>query len=343
MRTCNLIPILATLLLAGCLHPLQPVFAPLANAPVWPTSPDTPRIRYVGQLSGSQDLKAPVSPLKGVGDALFGADATYSFVNPMAVCTDNGARVFVADPGDHVIHMLNLETRQYARWSVPNHLLQSPVGLAFDAGGRRLLVSDSAAKTIFIFDNAGTYAGDLGKGVLVHPCGLTVNPANGSILVVDVALHQIIVFSPAGQVISRLGTRGDSLGTFNYPTNIALDHRGRAYVSDSLNFRVQQFSPQLAPLRQIGKQGDMPGYFSQPKGLSLDTEDHLYVVDSQFEAIQIFSDTGALLLNFGESGKGAGQFWLPTAIYVDHRNRIWVADSSNRRIQVFDYLPEVKP
>ena len=332
------------MLLGGCGHDAGVIFPNVQNAPQWPTAPAEPRIRYVGQLTGSKDLKPAESSWQILGRVLFGGTATaYAFQTPMAVCTDGADRVFVADSADHVIHVLDLNTRAYQRWTPTGRKLLTPVGLAYDGSGRRLLVSDSSASAILIFSLEGRFIGELAPGQLKRPCGLTVDPRNGRVFVADVAAHQVLVLSPSGQVIERLGARGDALGQFNYPTNVAIDRLGRLYVSDSLNFRIQQFAADLEPIRQMGRQGDMPGYFAQPKGLAIDPDGHVYVVDSQFEAVEIFNDAGNLLLDFGEEGRGAGEFWLPSGIFIDGRGRIWVADSYNHRIQVFDYLPERKP
>lgn len=332
------------MLLGGCGHDAGVIFPSMQNAPLWPAAPGEPRIRYVGQLTGSKDLKPAASGFQVLGSVVFGTTETsYSFQTPMAVCTDGADRVFVADSADHVIHVLDLKTRIYQRWTPTGRKLLTPVGLAYDGSGRRLLVSDSSASAILIFSLEGKFIGELASGQLKRPCGLTVDPRNGRVFVADVAAHQVIVLSPSGEVIERLGARGDALGQFNYPTNVAIDSQGRLYVSDSLNFRIQQFSADLEPVRQMGRQGDMPGYFAQPKGLAIDPEGHVYVVDAQFEAVEIFNDLGNLLLDFGEEGRGPGEFWLPSGIFIDGQGRIWVADSYNHRVQVFDYLPEHKP
>ena len=86
------------------------------------------------------------------------------------------------------------------------------------------------------------------------------------------------MLSRTGELESRIGQRGTALGQFNYPTHVMIDHAGRIYVSDTLNFRVQQFSPDLKPVRQIGSKGDLPGYFSQPKAIAVDSQDHVYVI-----------------------------------------------------------------
>lgn len=329
------------LMLGGCGQEAGVVFPVVADAPCWPPAPDQPRIGYHGQLTGSADLKPGKSGIEQFGSALFGADKKdVDFTTPMAVCSDGADQVFVADAADHVIHVLNLQSRKYQRWQPTGRPMQSPVGLAYDASAKRLLVADSGAHAIFVFSADGQYQGTLAEGKVGRPCGIAIDPTNGRILVVDVDAHQLVVLSPGGEVIQRVGSRGTALGQFNYPTNVAVDRQGLIYVSDSLNFRIQQFGPDLQPIRQIGKQGDMPGYFAQPKGIAVDGDNHLYVVDSRFEAVQIFDATGALLLNFGEEGHKPGEFWLPTGISIDGRNRIWVADAFNHRVQVFDYLAE---
>ncbi len=334
-------------LLAGCETKPGIIFPVLAEPLQWPAPPDEARITYVGQLATSADLKPGVSGLEALGQALFGKEPSRSMLSPIAVCTDNGNRVFVADSNAQAVHMFDLATRQYALWqpAAGQPALSQPVGIAWDAPGQRLLVSDSVAGTIFIFDNAGGYQGQIGQGLLQRPVGLAVDPQGGRIFVADTSAHQIVILSPTGTLLQRLGARGAAPGQFNFPTNVALDPAGRLYVSDSLNFRVQQFDAQLKPIGAFGKKGDMPSYFALPKGVATDSEGHIYVVDAQFEKVQVFDDQGNVLMDFGEEGTTPGKFWLPTAIFIDHQDRLWVADSYNRRVQVFDYRKsqEVNP
>jgi DNA-binding beta-propeller fold protein YncE len=342
----NLLPALAIFmgigLVASCAHEAGVIFPVLPDTPRWPEVGQA-RVKYVGQLNSSADLKPAVSGFQAIGSALFGAGPTYAIRNPMAVCTDNADRVFIADTQAQAILVMDLNSRVFSRWTPDGEKLQTPVGLAYDASGRRLLVSDSTNAAIYAFGSDGRYQGQLAGGQLRQPCGLAVDPRNGRIFVADVAAHQVVVLTPGGELIQRIGSRGDGPGQFNFPTYVAIDSQGRLYVSDSLNFRVQEFSPEFEPVLQIGRQGDAPGSFAQPKGLAVDSDDHLYVVDSQFEAIQIFDHTGQLLLDFGEQGRDMGKFWLPAGLSIDCHNRIWVADSANHRVQVFDYLPEATP
>jgi DNA-binding beta-propeller fold protein YncE len=262
---------------------------------------------------------------------------------PFAVCTDDGSRVFVADASAQVVHVFDLLSRKYSRWVPPEPLrFSQPVGLAWDPRGR-LFVSDSVGGCIFVFTYTGSYEARIGVGELGRPAGLAWDARHNRLLVADAAGHCIVSLSADGAVLGRTGRRGTLSGQFNYPTNIVVDHQGRIYVSDTLNFRIQQFDSNLRPTLSIGYKGDTPGCLASPKGIAVDSEDHLYVVDAQFEALQVFDPQGQLLLSFGEEGRGPGEFWLPAGLCIDARNRIWVADAYNRRLQVFDYLPEKQP
>lgn len=335
---------LAAATLVGCAHRAGEIFPAIENPPTWPAPPDPPRIRYVGQISTAADLKASRDLGQAIGDTLFGKQPQPGLLTPYAVCTDGGNRLFVADSSGQVVHEIDLARRKWTRLAPANagKRFGSAVGIAFDpSGDGRLFVADSADRCIYVFKGDRTPAGSIAGEFFVRPVGLAYDAPRQRLLVVDAGAHQLLALTPDGRLIGRTGARGTGAGEFNFPTNVAVDSAGRVYVSDSLNFRIQQFDANLTPLRVIGQKGDMPGYFAQPKGVSVDADDHLYVVDANFETVQIFDAEGRLMLNFGEEGRDPGEFWLPAGIYVDRmNNRIWVADSYNRRVQVFEYIPD---
>lgn len=337
--------------LTGCAKP-GVIFEPLASPVSWPGPPDSPRIHYVGQIATNADLK----PGRSLGDALhetfFGKSPILGVVSPIAVECDDAPRLFVADGGGRVVHVFGLADRTYERWAPPEpDAFISPVGLARSADGR-LFVADSGARVIRVFDARGALIDTWGQDDLVRPCGLARDDARGLLFIADSGAHQVIVLDDAGLPVARIGSRGAAPGSFNFPVDVALDHEGRLYVSDSLNCRIQQFvletpwdrpgaaeerSLTYLPRLQIGSRGDMPGYFSRPKGIAVDSQDHLYVIDAQFEAVQVYSSDGVLLMAFGREGRGPGEFWLPSGIHIDPADRLWIADTYNRRIQAFDY------
>lgn len=331
----------AAMLLAGCGRPAGPLFETTGTALVWPLPPETARIQYLGSLSTSADLKPARGPFQGLGEMIFGAEPPQTMLSPLAVCRDGGSRLYVADSNGQVLHVFDLESREYLRWRPPETQrgFGQPVGVAIGLDGR-VLVVDSVAAEVFVFDPAGAFRGVFGAGALKRPCGIAVEPSGGRIFIADAEAHQIVAFTPDGREAGRLGTRGSGPGQFNFPTNLAFDRSGNLFVSDTLNFRIQVFDQRLQPVRQIGTKGDLPGYFSQPKGIAVDPADRLYVVDANFEAVQVFTNTGDLLMAFGREGRAPGEFWLPAGVCADAQGRIWVADSYNQRIQVFQSLTD---
>lgn len=168
----------------GCSSRPGVLFEAADQQRVWPPPPDEPRVRYVGQLRSSEDLRAGRSGLKGLGDAIFGREPAPGMLSPLAVCTDNGDRVFVADSNAQVVHAFDLKTRRYERWTPEKKgksglRFSQPVAVAWDPLGR-LLVSDAIEGVIFVFDSRGACLGTFGEGIVARPCGLAVDQATGA-------------------------------------------------------------------------------------------------------------------------------------------------------------------
>lgn len=338
------------ILSTGCAKPAGVIFEPLAKPIVWPAQiPDSPnnqppRIRYVGQIVSDADLKPALTGMQALGQTIFGKHDIHTMLTPFAVCTDSADRLFVADSNAQCVHVFNLNTRKYERWTPAKDQtpFSQPVGIAYDPIGH-LIVVDSVAKALFIFDDQGKLIQTVGSDILARPCGITIHPNTRQLFVTDTGLHQVLVFTPDGQLMTRIGKRGSGDGQFNFPVDVAIAKDGTIYVCDALNYRIQLFTPALTFKKSFGVKGDMPGTFSQPKAIDIDSDGQLYVLDAHFEAIQIFNDQQQILLSFGQEGHAPGEFWLPTNLFIDASNRIWIADSYNRRIVVLDYLstPEI--
>src|SRR4051812_5073484 len=69
-------------LLSGCASPPGVLFPPLEKPVVFPPPPELTHVAYVGQLSTSADLKAPVPFGQGIGDAIFGRKKVASMLSP---------------------------------------------------------------------------------------------------------------------------------------------------------------------------------------------------------------------------------------------------------------------
>jgi DNA-binding beta-propeller fold protein YncE len=71
---------------------------------------------------------------------------------------------------------------------------------------------------------------------------------SGRVLVADSTGQGVFVYrAPSGderrlQYLGFVGGEGVSDGTFEYPNSVAVDARGRVYVADTFNDRVQIWS-----------------------------------------------------------------------------------------------------
>ena len=96
-------------------------------------------------------------------------------------------------------------------------------------------------------------------------------------------------------------------GTFMWPTSIALDKDGIAYVADEWLNRISVFDKNGACTSRWGIAGDAEGEINHPAGLAFDAEDRLYLVDSANHRVQIFTKEGKFISAWGVQGTGDGE------------------------------------
>jgi streptogramin lyase len=102
--------------------------------------------------------------------------------------------------------------------------------------------------------------------------------ANGDIFVADgheaESNNRIVKLARDGTFIKSWGGSGSAPGQFRVPHALALDSRGRLFVADRDNNRIQIFD-------QEGELLDVWTQFGRPSGLFIDAHDTLYVSDNQ--------------------------------------------------------------
>lgn len=340
-RVC-VVAMIAAGLASGCASSAGPIFEEPSQTLAWPPPPTAARIRYVGQLASSADLKPARSGLEKLGALLVGKKEPDPLYGPRAVvCSPDGQRVWIADPGGRCLHLFDLERRKYLKITKAGdaHLL-APVCVCPGPPGS-IYVCDSEATTINeLSDRDGTLIAALRlPEEIERPVALHYDGATEELYVVDVTAHNIKVLGTDGSLRRMIGRRGTGPGEFNFPTAIAADDK-KLWIADTGNHRVQAIDLAGEPVAMFGQAGDAPGDLALPKSVAVNSKGHIYVVDGRFENVQIFDGEGRLLLFFGEEGVGPGQFWLPGGIFIEPGGRIWVCDSYNRRVQVFQYVEE---
>ncbi len=125
-------------------------------------------------------------------------------------------------------------------------------------------------------------------------------------------------------------------GAFMWPTSVALDSDGIAYVSDEWLNRVSVYDRERGNwIGMWGTLGDGPGEINRPAGLAFDKNDNLYMVESRNHRVSVFTKDGKFQFGWGRQGDGDGEFNLPWGIEIDQHGDVYVADWRNDRIQKF--------
>ena len=342
------------LLTAGCGRPARNFLIPPEPPVVWPVAPDSPRVRYIGQLTGSEDIGASKSFGQAMEELLYGPKPPDKLVSPQAVAVDGtGTKVAVADVNAKCVHLFDLRARTYkalidvgagkdtgrqaasgTKGAASGTELDCPVAVCW--AGDVLWVADARRHALAIFEPGGASRWT-GGDQLKRPAGMAYCAANQLCYVCDAGAHRVLAFDAKGTMVSAFGTHGTDPGQFNVPSHIVCAG-DTLVIADSLNFRVQRLKLDGSPLNQFGRKGDAAGDMALPKGVAVDAAGMIWVVDAHFENVQAFTPEGRLLMAFGQEGSRPGDFSLPAGICIDGQKRMWIADTSNHRVQVFALL-----
>src|SRR6266700_7500013 len=146
--------------------------------------------------------------------------------------------------------------------------------------GHQVFKFSPEGKVLMTLGKAGV-AGD-GPDTFNQPSAVLIAP-NGDIFVSDGhggdSNARIVKFSQDGKFIKTWGKKGSGPGEFNLPHSLAFDSKGRLFVADRENNRLQIFDQDgkfLAEWRQ----------FSRPSGVFIDKNDVLYVADSESNSLR---------------------------------------------------------
>ena len=170
---------------------------------------------------------------------------------PLGLAFDSTGNFYVTDVGQvpHRIRVFD-PTGAPLRVFGAEAGLDFPNGVAVDANGYAY-VTDSNNGRLMVFDQDGNVVAKIGRGAAAGNLGLPRGVAvddRGRVYVVDSSGQSVSVFgqyvpgSERLEFLGSFGTQGVADGAFVYPNGIAIDGRGRLYVTDSANNRVQLWS-----------------------------------------------------------------------------------------------------
>lgn len=142
------------------------------------------------------------------------------------------------------------------------------------------------------------------------PAGVLVAP-NGEIWVADGhrgGNNRIVKFAADGSFIEAwgggVGSESRELGRFDDPHDLAIDARGRLFVADRGNNRIQIFDQEGA-LLEVWTQ------FGRPSGIHIDDADRIYVADGMSDAN--WNPGWERGIRIGDAGRGWVTSFIPDA------------------------------
>jgi peptidylamidoglycolate lyase len=147
-----------------------------------------------------------------------------------------------------------------------------------------------------------------------------------------------VKFDAAGHYEFEWGGRGAVPGKFNLPHGIAVNSRGRVYVCDRSNSRLQAFNPQGEFLSEWKN-----SVVGRPYGVSVASNDHVFVIDGgdqvpgvpdHAKVVELDAD-GKVVESFGAPGSAPGEFRLGHDIAVAPDFSVYVAEAKGQRVQKF--------
>ena len=172
------------------------------------------------------------------------------FVFPHGICVDKEGNVWVTD------------------------------GDGKDGKGHQVFKFSPDGRVLMTLGKAGV-AGD-GPDAFNRPSDVIVAP-NGDIFVADGhggdSNARIVKFSKDGKFIKSWGKKGIAPGEFDTPHGLAFDSKGRLFVADRNNNRIQIFDQEGSFIEQWTQ-------FSRPSGIFIDVKYNIYVADSESNSVR---------------------------------------------------------
>lgn len=204
-----------------------------------------------------------------------------NFKSPSGLAVTPDGTVYVADAELAVVVPLDLDGAPYA--ALGANILKRPAGVAYDVQQDRLLVADTAAHDVKVFDRAGNLLATFGApgegvGEFNRPTHLAV--WRNELYVADTFNARIQVLDlDSGQPKRIIGQRGTYLGQLVRPKGVSVDNDGNVYVVESYHDHLLIFDHEGRFLLPIGGTGYGESAFYLPAGLWFDDRGRLYLAD----------------------------------------------------------------
>ena len=285
----------------------------------YPPPPDEPHLQYLTAFNSEREMGANLS--RSFRSYVTGQMPRAKQISKPYGMASHNHKLYICDTDYSAVLVADLKTRSMtALLTQGQGALKLPLNISIDAEGK-LYIADSGRDQVVIFDKDQNYVAALGKLGEMKPRDVAVG--KDRIYIADIQNHNVHVYDKASLnplfTIPREPDATNIAHRLYTPTNLALDSKGRLYVSDTGAFHVQVYDAvDGSYLRSVGGMGDGPGQFARVKGIAVDRDFRLYTVDAMSQVVQVFDEQGKLLTWFGEPGASSRAQNLPAKVVVDY-------------------------
>ena len=116
--------------------------------------------------------------------------------------------------------------------------------------------------------------------------------------------NRVLIFDNSGKFKREFGNLGTGPGEFDQPHALAIDSKGRLFIGDRNNNRIQIFDADYKYVTEWRQ-------FSRPSGVYIDKNDNIYVADSESGSVSRNHDGWKRGLRIGSAKDGTIKYFIP--------------------------------
>jgi len=280
--------------------------------------------------------------------------AEYKWADMTGIAVDRQDRVWIYTRSQPVVQIYAEDGTFLKAWTDVEH--KSAHYMKFDPEGN-VWLADNGLHTVRKFSPEGKLLMTLGtpgqpgedESHFKQPTDMTVTPA-GNIFVTDgYGNSRVVHFDKTGKFVKAWGKKGKGPGEFDLPHGIVADSKGRLYVADRSNVRVQVFDQEgkflekwenilvpwclwITPKDEIWTCGSTP----PPPGAGT----AMTGIPPHDQVIVKFDTSGKVLFRWAPAKGADGQEkpgetnWVHT-VAPDSRGNLYAGDIRGKRAQKF--------
>ncbi len=257
----------------------------------------------------------------------------WNFGETSGIAVNSQGHVFVFNRSDHPLIEFDANGK-FVR-SVAEGMFSRTHALRIDAqdniwatddGGDMIMKMNKDGRVLMVLGRRHRKASD--HVSFNRPTDLAFAP-NGDFYISDgYGNSRVVKYSKEGEYITEWGKKGSGPGEFNIPHSVALDAKGRVYVGDRENHRLQIFDGDGKFLAQWTHVGS-------PWGLVITPDQRIFIGDGYANQVLVTDLEGKIQGRIGGPGRLPGQFNYVHQLAVGKGGEVYTAEILNWRPQKF--------